>query len=113
MEALEYTAHWTTNKITAVRTLQEDATNYIREQLPRIYSHELIEIIFQQPYCRIGNLVDRGIAQRQTASTYLQQPCGIGVLQEIRSGREKLFVHPKLVILMTQDDNTITPYARA
>ena len=113
LKAVEYTAHWTTNKIAAVRTLLEETTNYIRDQLPRVYSHELIEIIFQQPYCRISNLVDRGIAQRQTASIYLQQLCDIGVLQEIRSGREKLFVHPKLVSLMTQDDNTITPYARA
>jgi Fic family protein len=113
LSAVEYTARWTTKKIAAVRTLQEEATSYIREQLPRVYSHELIEIIFQQPYCRIGNLVDRGIAQRQTASIYLQQLCEIGVLREIKSGREKLFVHPKLVTLMTQDDNTITPYSRA
>ncbi len=112
LKAVEYTARWTTDKIAAVRDLIEDTTAYIRGRLPRVYSHELIDIIFQQPYCRIGNLVERGIAQRQTASAYLQQLCDIGVLHEIKSGREKLFVHPKLVTLMTQDDNSITPYSR-
>lgn len=112
LKAVEYTARWTTDKIAAVRTLLEDTTAYIRDQLPRIYSHELIEVIFQQPYCRIGNLVERGIAKRQTASVYLQQLCGIGVLREMKAGREKLFVHPKLVHLMTQDDNDIAAYSR-
>lgn len=110
LKAVEYTARWTTDKIAATRTLIEDTTRHIQQQLPRIYSHELVQVIFEQPYCRINNLVERDIAKRQTASSYLQQLCEIGVLNEIRAGREKLFVHPKLVRLMTEDSNETTPY---
>ena len=67
-------------------------------------------MIFEQPYCRIGNLVDRNIAKRQTASIYLKQLCEIGVLNEIQFGKEKLFVHPKLIQLMTKDNNTFVNY---
>ena len=34
----------------------------------------------------------------------------IGVLQETQAGKEKLFVHPKLLYLMTADENNFTPY---
>lgn len=113
LRAVEYTACWTTAKIAAIRVLIEETTSYIQQALPRVYSHELVQMIFEQPYCRIGNLVERDIARRQTASSYLQQLCEIGVLKEVRVGREKLFVHPKLVSLMTEDSNEITPYPTA
>ncbi|MFO8046505.1 MAG: Fic family protein [Halomonas sp.] len=110
LKAVEYTARWTTDKIAAIRTLIEDTTRYIQWQLPRVYSHELVQVIFEQPYCRISNLVERDIARRQTASIYLQQLCEVGVLKEVRVGREKLFVHPKLVRLMTEDSNEVVSY---
>lgn len=69
-----------------------------------------MQLIFEQPYCRISNLVERQIAKRQTASVYLKQLVDAGVLQEIVSGKEKLFVHPRLVQLMTQDSHELIPY---
>lgn len=110
LAAVEYTATWTTQKIAAARTLIEHTTGYIRQQLPKIYSHELVQVIFEQPYCRISNLVEKEIAGRQTASIYLKQLCDIGVLNEINAGKEKLFVHPKLIQLMTQESNHFTHY---
>ncbi len=67
-------------------------------------------IIFEQPYCRIQNLVDHQIAKRQTASVYLKELVRIGVLLEIKAGKEKLFVHPKLIQLLTQDANEFKTY---
>ncbi|AWK44366.1 MULTISPECIES: protein adenylyltransferase Fic [Photorhabdus] len=110
LTAVEQTAKWTTDKIAAVRELIEHASEYIKQSLPKIYSHELVQVIFEQPYCRISNLVECDIAKRQTASVYLKQLCDIGVLREIQAGKEKLFVHPKLVQLMTKDSNTLSYY---
>lgn len=101
LDAVATTAQWTCKKITHVRTLVETTTNHIREKLPKIYSHELVQVIFEQPYCRIQHLVDRNIAKRQTASVYLKQLCDIGILEEKTSGKEKLFVHSKLIELFT------------
>jgi len=83
---------------------------YISLSLPKIYSYELLTVIFEQPYCRIRNLVDNDIAKRQTASEYLKQLSSIGVLKEVQAGKEKLFIHPKLVTLMTQDENRFEAY---
>lgn len=112
LKAVESTSRWTTAKIAAIRELIAYTTEHVRRQLPQIYSHELIDIIFEQPYSRIQYLVEQDIAKRQTASAYLKQLADIGVLHEIKAGKEKLFVHPKLIQLLTQDSNEFTPYAR-
>ena len=85
----------------------------IQSKLPKIYSWELVEALFKQPYCRIGNLVEADVAKRQTASVYLKQLCDIGVLRELRSGRETLFVHPKYVELLSGEENVWVYYAGA
>lgn len=111
LQAVEETAKWTTSKIAAIRTLAEHTTAHVRERLPKIYTRELVDVIFEQPYCRIGNLVEKGIAQRQSASRYLKELTAIGVLSEVQAGKEKLFIHPKLMQLLADDRNTFTPYA--
>ena len=70
LEAVESTAQWTTQKILSIRELADYTADYVREMLPKIYSRELIDVILEQPYCRIRNLVDAKIAKRQTASEY-------------------------------------------
>lgn len=107
---VESTSQWTCAKITATRRLIEKTSTHVREQLPKIYSHELVQLIFEQPYCRISDVVERDIAKRQTASTYLKQLVSIGVLREMQAGKEKLFVNPRLVDLMTQDSNEIAAF---
>ena len=79
--------------------MQETAEK-IRRDAPQIYSRELVELIFEQPYCRIGNLADAGLAHRQTAATHLKKLCDIGVLREEKAGREKLFINSKLLTLL-------------
>src|SRR5690606_13104697 len=81
LEAVENTSRWTTDKIAVVRALMAETTEYVREKLPKIYTYELIQVLYAQPYCRIDNLVERGIAKRQTASAYLKQLVEIGVLE--------------------------------
>lgn len=105
LQAVAETANWTVRKIDAVRQLQEHTSQYIKQELPKIYSRELVDKIFEQPYCRIQTLVDADIAQRQTASGYLKKLVEIGVLTELVAGKEKLFVHSNLMNLMTTDSD--------
>ncbi|QOC21981.1 Fic family protein [Wenzhouxiangella sp. AB-CW3] len=110
LNGVEQVSKWTCAKVAAIRQLMEETSRHVRQQLPKIHSHELMQVIFEQPYCRIASLVERDIAKRQTASVYLKELVDIGVLEERQEGREKLFVHPKLMRLMTYADNEIIPY---
>lgn len=105
------TARWTTEKIAAIRSLQEQCVVHVRQQLPRIYSRELVDAVFEFPYCRISNLTERGIAKRQTASVYLKELVRIGVLTEKEAGRERIYINPRLMQLLTRDANDTEPYA--
>jgi Fic family protein len=111
LEGVEETCKWTTDKIKAIRELMEHTAEYVQYKMPKTYTWELVELLFKQPYCRIGNLVDAGIAKRQTASVYLKQLCDVGILKEVKSGRENIFVHPKYIELLTGEENVWVFYA--
>jgi Fic family protein len=104
------TSKWTRQKVAAIKSLTEHTADYIEGMLPKIYSRELIDILFFQPYCRISNLVESGIAKRETSSSYLKKLCKVGVLEEVKAGRDKVFVHPKFLKLLTSDDHEFTEY---
>lgn len=110
LDAVAQTARWTGDKIRAIQALHSQATDFVRTHAPKIYSRELVDALFVQPYCRIQNLVDGGIAKRQTASVYLKQLADLGMLVEVKVGREKLFLHPNFVRLLTSDDHPVLPY---
>lgn len=112
LEVTEETALWTTAKIRAMRALFDATGDYVKAHAPKRYSYELIETIFTQPYCRIGNLVDAGIAQRQAASSYLKDLVEIDVLKERKVGREKVFINPRLMTLLTSDAHRVPSFPR-
>jgi Fic family protein len=107
LRGVEETATWTAAKISAIRDLTEEAVSLVRETLPKIYSRELIDIVFEQPYCRISNVVGADIAGRQAASRYLKALVSVNMLREQAFGREKLFVNVQLLDLLTRDEDGI------
>jgi len=68
----------------------------IREKLPKIYSKDLIEILFSHPYTKIEFLVDGLGITRKTASKYLNELQLLGILQEVKIKNSKYFVNQQL-----------------
>lgn len=110
IQGIEQTAHWTKAKIDAIDQLLQHTSEYARQQLGRKYSYDLMGVIFQLPYGRIQNVVEQLGTTRQTASRLLKQLVELGVLEERTEGREKLFIHAKLLSLLTRDENTFVRY---
>jgi Fic family protein len=110
LDAVALTAGWTNLKIRAIRELMDHTTQHIRAGAPKVYSRELVELIFSQAYCRIANVVDRGIAKRQAASTYLKALADLGILEEEKVGRDKVFIHRKYMTLLASDEHAFEPY---
>jgi Fic family protein len=104
LRAVDETARWTRDRILAIRQLMLDTAAYVRREASGVYSAELVELIFVQPYCRIRNVVEAGMAQRQTAAVYLKGLVAAGVLEEVKAGREKLFINPRLMRLLTAEE---------
>ena len=97
LKGVEETAIYTLQKLNAINSLMLETISLAKEKLPsRLYSKELIEVLFEQPYCKVRFLVDRDIAKRQTAAEYLQELEKIGILKSQKAGVENLFLNVKL-----------------
>lgn len=102
LAAVEETARWTTGRILAIRDLFEATAARCRQELPRrVYSRELMELIFAQPYVKVRFIVDAGIAERKTASEYLRALEQIGILASEKRGRETIYRHPALLEVLS------------
>jgi len=103
LNAVANTSQWTCNKIKSIIGLMEETVEYVKNKQPKIYSRELVELLFVQPYCRISNVVDAGIVKRQTAAEYLQKFVSEGILKEIEIGREKIYINTRFMQILFRD----------
>jgi Fic family protein len=68
----------------------------------RVYSILLIELLFRQPYTKSQFLVNAGIAQRKTATEYIEELEKIGVLKAMKIGKETLYLNVRLYDLLSR-----------
>ena len=104
LEAIERTAHGTTQKILAIRDLLAQTLEKARSVLPKaVFSKGLIELIFEQPYCKIRFVEERGIAKRLTATKYLRALEKAGFVVPVKKGKELIFINHHLWHLLTDE----------
>lgn len=82
------------NKITKVidKTAEE-----IKAKLPKIYSKDLVEILFRLPYTKRQHLIDENIGNPKTVGNYLKTLEENGFLKSIKVGKEKLYLNERLL----------------
>jgi Fic family protein len=111
LDAVEGTSRWTTEKIAAIEALLNETVRYVRAALPKLYSRELVEILFTQPYCRASDLMKNKLAgHRNTASKHLKDLTAAGVLEYKKEGREALYINKRFLDLLTRDRNDFAPF---
>lgn len=91
LDAVEETAKYTEKKIQDICNLMDGTTQVIKDKAPKLYSKELVEVLFKLPYCKRKFLVDAGIVREKTAGVYLSELEKIGILKSEKVGREKLY----------------------
>ena len=101
LDAVEQMSMVTRDRILAIRSLMEQTMERVKTDLPKIYSKELVELLFRQPYTKGQFVVDAGIAKRQTAAEYLKELQGIGILKAQRIGKETLYLNQGLYELLS------------
>ena len=87
------------------------STPALRVASPKL-PHAVVELIFTHPYVRIANIVESKIVGREAAGKYLKELAALGVLEEEKVGRDKLFLHRKYLDVLFSDDHTFAPYQR-
>lgn len=101
LDAVEQTSMETLNSIKGIYVAQTEMMERLKTNAPKIYSKELVDVLFEQPYCKISFLVERGIAKEQTASRYLRQLTKLGELDMVKRGRENYYINKPLWNILT------------
>ena len=103
LEAVRRTSIFTLDKVNAIYSLFNEVQEKVRNETANIYSHELIEILFSQPYCKNKILVDNEIASRNTASKYLNELVKLNILKIHKEGKETLYLNTQLYDILSEN----------
>lgn len=99
LNAVAQTASTTLALVEGMRGQMADVKKRLREELPNLYSQDLLNNMFRHPYTRIEFVVKDLEVSRQTASKYLDQLAEKGFVAKHRSGRSNYYVNTALVRL--------------
>src|SRR5690606_22421210 len=103
LDAIERTSLTTYDRIWKIKILLEETAEQCRAELPStVYSKELVELIFVQPYSKVSSIVDVGLARRQTAARYLKELEKIGILKSEKIGKERIYFNQALIKLLSE-----------
>lgn len=102
LEAIEVTSKATITKINGINQLMQEYKHKLKDQMPRIYSQDLINNLFRHPYTRISWIKEDLNVSRLTATKYLDKLVEMNMLEEVKKGRNKYYVNARLFALLKQ-----------
>lgn len=97
LDMVEKTALKARNQIAVIEELMSDMSKEIQNKLPKIYSKDLVEILFRLPYTKRSQLEAAGIGTLKTVGGYLKQLEAAGFLKSQTVGKEKLYLNFRLL----------------
>jgi len=100
LDMVETTAIKGLNRLESIIRLMESTGQEIKEKLPKVYSKELVEVIFKLPYTKRQNLIDINLGTPKTVGNYLMALEDEGFLRSVRVGKEKLYLNQKLMDIL-------------
>jgi hypothetical protein len=72
----------------------------IKTNIPKIYSKDLVEILFKLPYTKRQYLLEANLGNLKTVGNYLNELEKEGILQSIKIGKEKLYLNHRLMDIL-------------
>ena len=85
-----------------LRDLMQRRKHELREKLPKIYSQDLLNLIFRHPYTKIEYVQKEIGVTRLTATKYLEQLCREGFLRKQKLGRTNFYINDELFSLLSK-----------
>lgn len=103
LKGVEQTSIATIQRIKEIDLAMKASAEILQKGANKIYSKDLIEILFAYPYTKIESL-EKGLKiHRHTASNYLKTCEKLGILQSIKRGRKKYFINSKLFEILSKE----------
>ena len=97
LDMVEQTSLKGRKQIAEIEELMNEMGKKIQEQLPKIYSKDLMEELFRLPYTKRNQLERAGLGNLKTVGNYLKELENHGFLKSEQVGKEKLYLNFKLL----------------
>jgi Fic family protein len=96
LDGIESTSLETIKLINQIKSLMNEDKAILKTKIPKVYSKDLLEVLYKHPYTKIDFLINELNIHRDTASKHLKELEKVGILQSIKIGRSKFFINIKL-----------------
>ncbi|RYE27982.1 MAG: Fic family protein [Sphingobacteriaceae bacterium] len=100
LDMVEQTAKKGRQQITAIELLMATTGSDMQKKLPKVYSKDLIELLFKLPYTKRSFLEKAGLGSLKTVGNYLNDLEKAGFLKSELFGKEKLYLNFKLMDIL-------------
>lgn len=100
LEAVEQTSLHTSKIISGIKALMLHHKQRIRSELPKIYSQDLLNVLFRHPYTKIEFVVKELGIGRVTAGRYLDELVSAGILNKRKLWRDNYYINVQLYDLL-------------
>jgi len=100
LDMVESTAKKGLNRLESINSLMQIMSEEIKLKLPKIYSKDLIEILFKLPYTKRKNLIEAGLGTLKTVGNYLMILEENDFLKSEKVGKEKLYLNYRLMEIL-------------
>jgi len=97
LDMIEQTAGKARKQIATIEELMNAMGKEIQETLPKVYSKDLLEILFHLPYTKRSFLEEKGLGNIKTAGNYLNLLEKNGFLKSELIGKEKLYLNTRFM----------------
>ena len=103
LKSVEVTAIETIDLITNINNLMQDYKTEIQIKLPKIYSQDLINNLFRNPYTKIEFLEQELKVSYLTARKYLDVLAESGFVEKTKVGKTNYYINTTLIkVLMNE-----------
>ena len=102
LEGVRSTAELTLNLIDDIQQLQMEFRTEIRQSSVVRSDTDLLDLLFERPYLRTSDVVERCNVSRPTASKWLNDLVERNQLRTVKTGRERLFINRRLLQILSQ-----------
>ena len=105
LDMVEVTARSGRERIEKIENLMSKMATEIRLKLPKVYSKDLLEILFQLPYTKRSFVEMKGLGNVKTSGSYLRLLEEEGFLTSTTVGKEKLYLNLQLMEILRTDES--------
>lgn len=102
LDMIEETSNKGLERLNKITTTMDKTANEIKTKLPKVYSKDLVEILFRLPYTKRQHLIDENIGNPKTVGNYLIALEENKFLKSVKVGKEKLYLNERLLKILEE-----------